>query len=371
MKEIIEWFDLLKTEKDKNKIKKIVEEFDLSSYISSNEDMKNLLELAYNNILNMDIQYVPYILDSLYVSENKGKFYLFCYLLEKTYERLPFITNLEQYSIHREKFKMFLPTLIEVASNTMNGICDCMFLILLKFVQDKDLFTNEQIEKLTQIIEEQLAIITQYLKNNEFNLNEMQENSLNILLDVSSNFFNKAITYQTIFIMSFIKSNSVRLWAAISLIKNNIDLKESVLEDIAADITLVSDLLRLLEKNNCINKFPEKFKNQEIIAKSILIKWLMYPTELGKVPNEIELIETIEKEGYLYYIYKFSTDIEVYKDKNWMLGISGGFKKEDFTAQNTGITFSKFETVTQDFLKQGNELIEFIMNYWKERAKKL
>ena len=51
-----------------------------------------------------------------------------------------------------------------------------------------------------------------------------------------------------------------------------------------------------------------------------------------------------------------------------MIGISGGYSKDKITSITTGWTFSKFETVEEDFLKQGKDLVDFIRECWKKRA---
>ena len=50
-----------------------------------------------------------------------------------------------------------------------------------------------------------------------------------------------------------------------------------------------------------------------------------------------------------------------------MIGISGAYQKDIISSKNTGLTFSKFETLEGDFIKQGKELAEFIIEYWKKR----
>ena len=51
-----------------------------------------------------------------------------------------------------------------------------------------------------------------------------------------------------------------------------------------------------------------------------------------------------------------------------MLGISGGYKKGEISSYSSGLTFSKFETVRNDFVEQAEELVEFMSNYWKNRV---
>ena len=96
-----------------------------------------------------------------------------------------------------------------------------------------------------------------------------------------------------------------------------------------------------------------------------MIDWLVYPTELGKAPDTIELVDVIEKNDIEFYIYKFSSD--VFKDRGDMIGISGGFVKDTFTLKEAGFVFSNFDTIEKDYKKQAQEMIKEIGNYWKER----
>lgn len=52
-----------------------------------------------------------------------------------------------------------------------------------------------------------------------------------------------------------------------------------------------------------------------------------------------------------------------------MLGLVGGFEIGKLTSITNGYTFSKFEPIEENYKKQADELIEFIKDYWKERAK--
>lgn len=93
-----------------------------------------------------------------------------------------------------------------------------------------------------------------------------------------------------------------------------------------------------------------------------MIKWLEYPTELGKAPDEIELLGAFEFNEHTYYAYKFKSNDFITKD--FMLGIVGGYEKNKLTAVTTGGTFSKFEVLKEDYMEQAAELAQFIYDYW-------
>ena len=84
--------------------------------------------------------------------------------------------------------------------------------------------------------------------------------------------------------------------------------------------------------------FPKECSTPEYLAKSDMVHWLMYPTELGKEPDEIEYIGKItylfKKE--VYYVFKYRSNSDTLDDnlKNkWLIGWSS----ED------GGTFSNFD----------------------------
>lgn len=376
--EISQWADCLSKAEGGEEIKNIIEGFDLSGYyqkyIHNKEEFEKYIKIVDDEINKVTNEKLPLILDALYTTQNISKFNLFCYLLKTRLQTLPFITRLENHPIHREKFKAFLPTLIQVLGNgKMNWVDDCMWLILLKTVgdrNDEDVFDKAAVDCIEKIIEGNLEFALDYLKKSDFELTSANAYSLEILLDVLGYFpTEKSIVY-AIEVLNC-KNNAVKLFGAASLLKNNIDVNPTVLEDVAKDVELAYRLLRLLEKNKCANKFPAKYAQQEWIAKSQLVNWLKYPTELGKPPNEIELLEILEKDGYEYYLYKFQTDLEAFKDIGWLFGISGGYKKGEFTSNDTGVTFSKFEPVEDDVANQGYDLIAFMENHWKQRAQEL
>jgi hypothetical protein len=166
-----------------------------------------------------------------------------------------------------------------------------------------------------------------------------------------------------------VNNNHIKFYAIIVLLKNGKEVSQDILGDVAKDIEYAEKLLKKLEENNCADKYPSKYANQQLIAKSNLINWLKYPTELGELPQEIEYLDTIEKNGCCFYLFKFNSNKEAFKEKGWILGISGGYEKGKLTSSSTGATFSRFEPVSEDYIKQGNDIIDFIQNYWKERAK--
>ena len=124
-------------------------------------------------------------------------------------------------------------------------------------------------------------------------------------------------------------------------------------------------LYSIMEELNINNVYLNDV-SQESIAKSNMIRWLKCPTELGDIPDKIELLGEFTYNNTKCFAYKFSkNDFKITGD---LLGVSGGFPLDKISSITSGYTFSKFENVSDNWEKQSNELVEFIVNCWKNRT---
>jgi hypothetical protein len=371
-KEIADWFSQITNCTDNKQIKSIVDGFDLTALMKQTANPADtFMALVKEEVKKIPLDKMPLVLDALYQSPSKVKFTLFCHLLELTYGDLPSLTNLEKYAIPVEKFKDLLPTLVRVVGQGCN-LDTCMWLILLKNISHKNLLDENQVATLTQKIETETDFIVQYLEKNNFDASERIAWAIGIVSDVAGH-FNTEKTLKNLGEFLKTKSREVKLFSAGSLIRNDIAVDAEVLDNLAHDVITAERLLRQFEVVGKTDQYPATFARQDWIAQSKMVDWLLYPTELGKMPTEIELLGTISRGGHDFFAFKFTTDLEKLGSRGWMLGICGGFEQGKLTSgnQSTGATFSKFETVQEDYVKQGTELIDFIENYWKERAKKM
>ncbi len=80
------------------------------------------------------------------------------------------------------------------------------------------------------------------------------------------------------------------------------------------------------------------------MAEGDLVRWLTYPTELGRVPDKIEFLEIKpQSDGGVMYYFKFMTEPPHWAaDDGWMLGWAGPFARGKLETHGTG-TFSEFE----------------------------
>ena len=113
--------------------------------------------------------------------------------------------------------------------------------------------------------------------------------------------------------------------------------RESILP-LAADTEYANLTHELLEEHGLLSLFPQEYSSPEYLAKSDMVHWLTYPTELGKAPDEIELIGKVKyffgKDEY--YVFRYRSDSENLGDElkgKWLIGWSS----------ENGETFSNFD----------------------------
>src|SRR5262249_28755248 len=96
-------------------------------------------------------------------------------------------------------------------------------------------------------------------------------------------------------------------------------------------------------------RHPIKYGTQSALAESDMVRWLIYPTELGCAPDEIEEIAVLplstDDEIADLYVYRFRTFAPHWgAEKGWMVGWSGpSLRSEQPTTCGLGRTFSHFE----------------------------
>jgi hypothetical protein len=144
--------------------------------------------------------------------------------------------------------------------------------------------------------------------------------------------------------------NKLVMFASISLLKMGDEIKPELIERIAADSECRQWLFNNLISLKKLDLFPEKYKTQEALAESDMVNWLIYPTELARKPDSIQLMKIIEvdsksKDGIVeFYLFRFKSNHEPWLNDGWLTGVSGYFRKKDKpTTSSYGYTFSSFE----------------------------
>jgi hypothetical protein len=164
----------------------------------------------------------------------------------------------------------------------------------------------------------------------------------------------------------------LKFFAVLSLIRRGEDVEAKHLIDIAASAEVRNYLFDQLMTLGKLPLFPEEFRTQAALAESNMVNWLMFPTELGRAPDEIELmhVATMDTEDGLvdYYVFRFRT-LELHwgaKD-GWMAGVSGPFLQKDAPSTVAyGDTFSRFDPWDSKKPEEHLEAILGNLDEWEE-----
>jgi hypothetical protein len=149
----------------------------------------------------------------------------------------------------------------------------------------------------------------------------------------------------------------LKFFAARSLMSLGRSVSDSALRDIAASSEVRNYLFEYLKATNQTRRFPAEFLSQEAFAESEMVNWLVYPTELGRAPSEIELVRTVKSklrgQDVLHYVFKFRTEPPHFAaEDGWMLGVAGPFLASaapDTTSYgDTFSTFAKLDETNVD-----------------------
>jgi len=102
----------------------------------------------------------------------------------------------------------------------------------------------------------------------------------------------------------------------------------------------------ILKRYTKTDLFPVEYCTIEMAAEGYLVNWLEFPTELNKVPDEIEFVEhasfKINGEFAQYCIFKFKTHEPHWAAKNgWSFGVVGPYLKDSKAYDFPIATFSR------------------------------
>lgn len=345
---------------------KVLDKFNTSSLSSEKiDELKDILLKKYKSI-NSDI--FPYIIEYFYSKDTKLEFSIACLLLEKLCNKIEFLTNLENIQISEDRFFEFLPTLCEVVMQNVSGIADCMYMILLnnsKYYEKIDKKYKDTIIKSLY----KIGMALDYIEKTKIKPTKEILVNIEIMVDL-------ARLYNDPRVLKFVERTldldniEVNLFAVCTLIYNNIPIADGYIEELAKEDRTCKRFYKILREINKLFRYPEEYLTQERLARADMVYWLMHPAEIGDVPDSIEFVQTFEKNNEVFYVFKFKSNKEVFKDKDWMIGISGGFKKDiEPTIDNSGFTFSDFEVFDEEkILEEAYRIIDKINEAWKKRA---
>jgi hypothetical protein len=168
---------------------------------------------------------------------------------------------------------------------------------------------------------------------------------------------------------------SMALWGAVGLIRCGSPVPERVLERVAADPETRLPLLENLDALGQPERFPAGYRNQPALAAAAMVQWLIYPTELGRTPDDLEQVAVVPLEhGEDFadvYVFRFRTSEPHWAaEDGWMVGVAGPYlRSEQPTARDLGATFSRFEPFDPDTLDERvDAILETMAAWWKQRG---
>lgn len=132
-------------------------------------------------------------------------------------------------------------------------------------------------------------------------------------------------------------NHATMYFAASTLLAAGKPVPDAVIDTLARDLVHADGLYQDLCRAGQAARFPAELANDEYLAKSDMIHWLTYPTELGKVPDEIEYLGRVKKgllKGEVFHVFRFKSDSDTLGDEckdKWLIGWSG---EEDGTFSN-------------------------------------
>ena len=164
--------------------------------------------------------------------------------------------------------------------------------------------------------------------------NEEILNNLEIISDVAKYFISDDIVIQLKEVLKLGVSR-INYYALETLLDVGTDVPIETIIALANDLEYADLTYAILNKYGKSSMFPSELATEEYLAKSNLVHWLTYPTELGKQPDQIEYLCKVKKKEF-YHIFRYTSDSENLGDElkgKWLIGWSN----------HDGGTFSNFD----------------------------
>ena len=128
------------------------------------------------------------------------------------------------------------------------------------------------------------------------------------------------------------------LFAAIATLRRKGRVPAPVIERIAASHETREMLFAKLEELDKLKLFPAAWRTWDAFAASHMVAWLLYPSELGHEPDEIEQMAVFKSGTRALHVFRF-------RDKaTWYAGVAGPFVHRGAPRPLHGhLTFSRFD----------------------------
>lgn len=162
-------------------------------------------------------------------------------------------------------------------------------------------------------------------------------NALELLADVGKYFADENVTAALQELLQYGR-NHINVYAVDTLVGMGQEVPQAVIQALAQDPEYAFLTHSTLQRFGKASMFPAEYATEEYLAKSDLVHWLTYPTELGQVPDAIEYIGKVKYllKKEVFHVFKFRSDSDTLDEElkgKWLIGWSS----------NEGGTFSNFD----------------------------
>lgn len=194
----------------------------------------------------------------------------------------------------------------------------------------------------SRLLETSKLAIADYIKKElaryieEYDIsNEDRTKAFEALCEACAYFMNDSIL-PLLYKVIELNNNGLSFFTVMTLVKTGKEISEKIVATLAGDLVYAEGLYWALKGAGKEYLFPAELANDVYLAKSDLVHWLTFPTELGKAPDEIEYIGKTEIKKEEYHIFKYKSDSDKLSDDLkgiWLIG----------WANDEGGTFSNFD----------------------------
>ena len=183
-------------------------------------------------------------------------------------------------------------------------------------------------------------------------LSETVCNNLEFISDLAKHFPTDAMTDALYAILKLNRSH-MGFYALESLLAMGKDVPADAVDALARDLTYAAMTHHVLKTHGKEGLFPAELADEIYLAKSDLVHWLTYPTELGKEPDEIEFLGKTKVKKETFHIFRFQSDSKNLSDDlvgKWLIGWSS----------DDGGTFSEFDLYEKFEKKTVEKTVKYI-----------
>ena len=155
------------------------------------------------------------------------------------------------------------------------------------------------------------------------------------------------------------KDDEVKMNTALLLLRNKKDVPDSIFTSLAAQPKITGELYSELEEINRLDKFPAKYKNQLMLAKSYMLALNSYD-KMDSVLVLDKAETSLKGKNGVVYFFKY----RIKKSDEWKIGMSGlqPVKEQEVSSNDdlsalTDKKFKEYEPMEEQFMLQLKKIL--------------